>query len=380
MYMAFLQRMLQITIQLATQLYDFIASLFTTSRNSRNSYAPANANSTSPTTPTNPFNNHILGNTFTLQNNTTIRMTKFLAEGGFSFVYEASKTNQPHIHYAAKIMTVQTPEQRTSINREISTHNNYNHKFLLKLVDHDFIKINNHTLCLLLLPLLRNGSLRSQIDERLNNHNMQTPYPQTQLLELFRQICTAVDVLHNHGDAPCAHRDIKPENVLINSAGEPVLMDFGGVVYGETILKSRQDALQAVDFASTNSTMSYRAPELFEMGCSHYDSDPIDEKTDIWSLGCLLFCMAYGQSPFECEFERNDSGKVRVVECSYLRVIGKIPQPPQGSAVSKRYSQEVGVLINDCLDQSRGRRMGITDIIARIDAILKNNTVHNDLI
>ena len=56
-----------------------------------------------------------------------------------------------------------------------------------------------------------------------------------------------------------------------------------------------------------------------------------------WSLGCLLFAMAFGYSPFECEF--SDAGKPRVVECTFLRVIGKIPYPTNHRYVHTQSSQ-----------------------------------------
>lgn len=50
-------------------------------------------------------------------------------------------------------------------------------------------------------------------------------------------------------------------------------------------------------------------------------------RTDIWALGCLLFAMWFGYSPFECSFVPG-SATVKVVECSALRVLSPIPKPP----------------------------------------------------
>lgn len=73
------------------------------------------------------------------------------------------------------------------------------------------------------------------------------------------------------------------------------------------------------------STMSIRAPELFDppTNCR------LDCRSDVWSLGCLLFAWRFGYSPFECMF--SDTGGVKVTECSYSRVLSRLPIKPQAS-------------------------------------------------
>ncbi|CAM9668292.1 unnamed protein product, partial [Ectocarpus fasciculatus] len=126
------------------------------------------------------------------------------------------------------------------------------------------------------------------------------------------------------------NRDIKPENVMMSRDGTPVLMDFGSVAAAERRIRGRTEALAAQDEAAVHSTMPYRAPELFDVAS---DAN-LDQRTDVWSLGCLLYALRYGFSPFECEFVGGGpgAGGVRVVECSFLRVIGQVAFPPADAA------------------------------------------------
>jgi serine/threonine kinase 16 len=75
----------------------------------------------------------------------------------------------------------------------------------------------------------------------------------------------------------------------------PVLMDFGSMVRARKHIATRQQALELQDLAAEQSTMPYRAPELFDVKTDSI----ITEKVDVWSLGCTLFALLYGYSPFE---------------------------------------------------------------------------------
>ncbi|KAG5922309.1 hypothetical protein E4U61_005417 [Claviceps capensis] len=93
-----------------------------------------------------------------------------------------------------------------------------------------------------------------------------------------------------------AHRDIKPGNIMIDDSGStPILMDLGSVAPSPIAITSPSLALQIQDTAAEHSTMSYRAPELFDVRTG----STIDTKVDIWSLGCTLYACLVGKSPFE---------------------------------------------------------------------------------
>ena len=72
-------------------------------------------------------------------------------------------------------------------------------------------------------------------------------------------------------------------------------MDLGSVGPARIPIRSRGAALDLEDSAGIKCSAPYRAPELTQVA-SHCD---IDEKVDMWSLGCTMYCMAFGWSPFE---------------------------------------------------------------------------------
>ncbi len=89
----------------------------------------------------------------------------------------------------------------------------------------------------------------------------------------------------------------------------------------------------------------------------------LDCRTDVWALGCLLFAMWFGYSPFECEFIQN-SNQVRVVECSALRVLANIPKP----ATMKANADDLLIytLSEEILQKTLAERMFVHEILAKL--------------
>ena len=124
------------------------------------------------------------------------------------------------------------------------------------------------------------------------------------------------------------------------------------------------------DEAAQLCTITYRAPELFEPTKNTY----IDTRSDVWSLGCLLFAWFYGYSPFECEFL--DNNNIKVTECSYSRVLSKIPK-------KINQNKEDMLIMNICewiLLKDHIKRPYTNDVIFRIQNIIDNysNLKHED--
>jgi serine/threonine kinase 16 len=127
--------------------------------------------------------------------------------------------------------------------------------------------------------------------------------PERECLRLFRGACAGVLALHRAG---YAHRDLKPHNILLDapfgkdgSGGRAIVMDLGSAAKFPLVITSRRHALEVQDEAATKCSAPYRAPELFEPP----SEGVIGAGVDVWSLGCTLYAMAFGWSPFESAAE-----------------------------------------------------------------------------
>lgn len=157
---------------------------------------------------------------------------------------------------------------------------------------------------------------------------------------------------------PYAHRDLKPGNIMIADDGvTPILMDFGSTVKARIKIDSRSVALLQQDIAAEQSTMAYRAPELFDVKTGI----TLDEKVDIWSLGCTLFALAYSHSPFENIQTTEQGGSIAM---AVLNAQYKHP--------NSAYSQGLKDLIDCMLKINPKDRPNIHQVIAMTDRVLQS--------
>jgi serine/threonine protein phosphatase PrpC len=111
------------------------------------------------------------------------------------------------------------------------------------------------------------------------------PLPEPDAVKIASRICEALDVMHFH---KIVHRDLKPQNIMVCNDGSIRIMDFGIA----KSLKARR--LTFVGFSPSMGTPDYMAPEQVK-------GKRGDERTDIYSLGAILYEMCTGQTPYEGE-------------------------------------------------------------------------------
>jgi len=250
-----------------------------------------------------------LSKSFCIRQTVTIDGTSYvikeqIAEGGFS-VIELVQHPRTGEYLALKRITCHSIEDENSAKDEIRRHQDHGSGCdrILELrgsqvVGNADIVHGATSEALLLMPFFKRGTLHDNLQLRSTQNN---PYSTAAALKLFLEICEGLRHLHSGG---LAHRDLKPHNVLLSDKdGSAVIMDLGSADKARVRVETHSQAQQLQDVAAERCSITYRPPELFQVA-SKCD---IDERTDIWSLGCVLYSICYYKSPFDSVWERGDS-------------------------------------------------------------------------
>ena len=164
-------------------------------------------------------------------------------------------------------------------------------------------------------------------------------------LKLFAKICEAVNAAHLRG---IIHRDLKPGNIRVDPSGEPHILDFG---------LAKVSAFDPIGDGSPAMTITgqfigslpWASPEQAEGQPSK-----IDVRTDVYSLGVILYQMLTGKFPYEV------IGNMRDVLDRILRA-----EPAKPSTVRKQINDEVETIVLKCLSKERERRYQTAGELAR---------------
>ncbi|MBC7655656.1 MAG: protein kinase [Frankiaceae bacterium] len=195
-----------------------------------------------------------------------------IGRGGMATVYLA-RDPRHHRSVAIKVLSQDVAAMLgpDRFLREIELAARLNHPHILPLYDSGEVD----GMLFYVMPFIEGESLRARLDR-----DKQLPIDEA--VQLIRKVATALDYAHRHG---VVHRDIKPENILLHE-GEPLVADFGIAL---AVSEAGADRLTGTGL--TIGTPYYMSPEQAT------GDRQLDARSDIYSLGCVLFEMLAGETP-----------------------------------------------------------------------------------
>jgi len=311
-----------------------------------------------------------------------------IGEGGFSTV-DLIQDRTTRKYFVVKRISCHGKEDEVNALKEVEFHERFNSidcENVIKMECSAIKKMRSKekssitSVVLIVLPYYRRGTLQSELDHRRPKLSF---IDEGRVLRLFLGVCRAIAHLHSPPPAPAAtaaassaqggvalanpsdsavidfemafpsaiaHRDLKPANVLLSDDDVPILMDFGSCDLARWNIKDSKAAMALQDIAGERCTMPYRAPELFNVS-SHCQ---IDERTDIWSLGCFLFALCFLRGPFDEAYQKGDS-------LALAANAGVIPFPE-----SHPYSEGVTDLIRRMMNVDPQQRPFIGQVLSAV--------------
>ncbi|PWT89117.1 MAG: serine/threonine protein kinase, partial [Blastocatellia bacterium] len=225
-----------------------------------------------------------------LEANSTLshyRIVSRLGAGGMGEVYLAHDTKLDR-KVAIKFLNPEFSKDEDKLNRfvrEAKAASALNHPNILTVYDIGEVDGKNY----IATELIDGTTLRQHLAQK-------EPLPLNTILKIGVQMAEALSAAHQAG---IIHRDIKPENIMIRRDGYAKVLDFGLAKLAEpgavpTGSSGSEDATRIQINTSPGvvmGTVSYMSPEQAR-------GNPTDERTDIWSLGVVLYEMLARRVPF----------------------------------------------------------------------------------
>jgi serine/threonine protein kinase len=183
---------------------------------------------------------------------------------------------------------------------------------------------------------------------RIDDYCRQRQLPLRAKLELFLEVCAAVEAAH---ERLVVHRDIKPGNILVGADGRPKLLDFG---IAKLLDRERLEITVAeTELGRSPLTLRYASPEQV-MG------EPIGTTSDVYSLGVVLYELLAGRSPY--------GGEEQLSTAAIAALAGRIcrEEPPRPSSLvpGAKLEGDLDAIVGKALRKEPSARFGSAAALA----------------
>ena len=244
-------------------------------------------------------------------------LTRLIGEGGMGVVY-AAYDNQVERDCAIKLVRAECMADKkfmTRFRRELEVTAQLRHPSTIRVFEHGETEDGRPYM---VMELLTGESLADRLERG--------PIPEIEALQYARQIAESLSEAHENG---IFHRDLKPDNIFIESVGVSTVvkvLDFG--------IAGGIDSTRLTRAGEVFGTPQYMSPE-------QCNGQKLDHRTDIYSLGCILYEMLEGRPPFSAESPMSTMLK---------HVKSKVPTP-------RRASRETVKVLMAALRKDRNKRI-----------------------
>jgi serine/threonine protein kinase/Flp pilus assembly protein TadD len=257
-----------------------------------------------------------------------------LGKGGMGRVYKVldKETNE---RIGLKLIKPGIASDKNTIERfrnELTTARKISHRNVCRMFDLNKEKDNYY----ITMELVSGGDLKKLIRRT-------KLLPVGTAISIAKQICEGLQEAHSIG---ILHRDLKPSNIMVDDNGNAKIMDFGLA----RSIKSKRITSAGVIIG----TPEYMSPEQVE-------GKEVDQRSDIYSLGVILYETMTGKVPFEGDTPFTIGMKHK----------GEMPKNPQ--SLNTQIPDDLSLLILKCMEKDKEMRyQGIGEVISELDEIEKD--------